>query len=54
VVTAKLEPLSEQHAFLKFLRNIENTRILNGFVQELADAITGYQVRVAGHTRIFY
>jgi len=53
VVTAKLEPLSEQHALLKFLRNVENAKTLNGFVQELANAITGYQVRAAGHTRIF-
>jgi len=53
VVTAKLEPLSEQHALLKFLRNIENARTLNGFVKELADAITDYQVRSAGPTVVF-
>ena len=43
-VIAKLEPLSEQHAFVKFLRNVDNTKVLSGFVQELADAITYYQV----------
>jgi len=53
VVTAKLEPLSEQHALLKFLRNVENVKILNGFAQELADAITDYQVRAVGPTVIF-
>jgi len=53
VVTAKLEPLSEQHVLLGFLCNVENAKALNGFVQELADAITDYQVRVAGPTVIF-
>jgi len=43
-VIAKLEPLSDQHALLKFLRNIDNAKTLMGFVQELADAITDYQV----------
>jgi len=43
-VIAKLEPLSEEHALLKFLRNVDNAKTLSGFVQELADAITYYQV----------
>jgi len=43
-VVAKLEPLSEQHALVKFLRNVDNTKVLSGFVQELVDAITYYQV----------
>ena len=43
-VIVKLEPLSKQHAFLKFLRNANNAKTLTGFVQELADAITDYQV----------
>lgn len=43
-VIAKLEPLSEQHAFLKFLQNTDNAKTLNGFIQELADAVTCYQV----------
>ena len=43
-VVAKLEPLSEQHVLLKFVRNVDNAKTLGGFVQELADAITHYQV----------
>jgi hypothetical protein len=49
-VIAKLEPLSEQHALVRFLRNIDIAKTLGGFVQELADAITDYHVRVAGLT----
>jgi len=43
-VIVKLKPLSEQHALLKFLRNVDNTKALIGFAQELADTITDYQV----------
>jgi len=43
-VLTKLEPLSEEHVFLKFLRNVDNTKTLSGFFQELSDAITYYQV----------
>jgi len=53
VVTAKLEPLSEQHVLLKFLRNVDNAKTLNGFVQELANAITDYQVRRTGPSVVF-
>ena len=53
MVTAKLEPLSEQHALLKFLCNVENAKTLNGFIQELADAIMDYQVWAAGPTVVF-
>jgi len=53
VVTAKLEPLSEQHVLLKFLRNIDNAKTLNGFVQELANAITDYQVQRTGPSMVF-
>ena len=49
-VIAKLQPLSEQQAIIGFLRNINNAKTLIGFVQELADAITDYQVCVAGPT----
>jgi hypothetical protein len=49
-VIAKLEPLSEQHAFVRFLRNVNNAKTLTGFVQELANAITDYQVRAVGPT----
>jgi len=43
-VLAKLEPLSDQHILIKFLHNIDNTKTLMGFVQELAEAVTDYQV----------
>lgn len=43
-VIAKLEPLSEQHRLVGFLRNVDNTKALTGFVQDLADAVTDYQV----------
>ena len=43
-VMTKLEPLSDQHGLVRFLRNVDNARILNGFVQELVEAITDYQV----------
>ena len=43
-VIVKLEPLSKQHALLKFLCNVNNAKTLAGFIQELADAITDYQV----------
>jgi len=44
-VVAKLEPLSDQHALVKFLRNADNAKVVSGFVQELADAVEHYQVR---------
>ena len=43
-VIAKLEPLTEQHALIGFFQNVDNAKILAGFVQELADAILDYQV----------
>jgi len=43
-VIANLEPLSDQHALIKFLRNANNAKTLTGFVQELTGAITDYQV----------
>jgi hypothetical protein len=52
-VIAKLEPLSEQHALVRFLHNVDNAKDLTGFVQELADAIADYQVRAAGPIVIF-
>ena len=52
-VIAKLEPLSDQHALLGFLRNVDNAKTLAAFVQELADAVTDYQVRAAGSILIF-
>jgi len=46
-VIAKLEPLSEQHALIGFLRNVNNANTLIGFAQELAYAVTDYQVWAA-------
>ena len=43
----KLGPLSEQHGLVKFLNNIDRANTLNGFVQDLANAVTDYQVRGA-------
>lgn len=43
-IIAKLEPLSKYHGIVKFLENIEHAKILNGFVQDLAYAVTDYQV----------
>ena len=47
-VIARLEPLTDQHGLVRFLRSADNAKILTGFVQELADAITDYQVRATG------
>jgi hypothetical protein len=52
-VIVKLEPLSDQNALVRFLRNVENAKTLGGFVQELANAITDYQVRAAGLAATF-
>ena len=52
-VIAKLEPLSDQHALVRFLRNVDNAKTLTGFVQELANAITDYQVRADSPTANF-
>ena len=52
-VVAKLEPLSDQHAFIRFLRNVDDAKTLSGFVQELVNAITDYQVRTTGPTVSF-
>ena len=43
-IMARLGQLSEQHGFLKFLDNVDHANTLNGFVQDLAYAITDYQV----------
>ena len=43
-IVAKLEPVAEQHGILKFLKNADYVNILNGFVQDLAYAVTDYQV----------
>ena len=43
-IIAKLAPLSEQHGIARFLKNVDHAKILNGFVQDLAYAVTDYQV----------
>ena len=43
-IIENLEPLSEEHGLLKFLKNADRANTLNGFVQDLACAITDYQV----------
>ena len=48
-VVVKLEPLSEQNGLLKFLRNENHAGLLNGFVQDIAHAVTDYQVRSKEH-----
>jgi hypothetical protein len=53
-VIAKLEPLSEQHGLVKFLRNIDNAKALTGFVQELANAVEHYQVCAPSPDSNFY
>jgi hypothetical protein len=52
-VIAKLEPLSNQPGLVKFLRGVDNAKTLTGFVQELADSIMDYRVRVADPTVSF-
>jgi hypothetical protein len=43
-IIAELKPLSQQNGFAKFLKNVEHGQTLNGFVQDLACAVTDYQV----------
>ena len=46
-IIAKLGPLSEQHKLLKFLNNVDHANTLNGFIQDLANAVADYQVCAA-------
>jgi hypothetical protein len=46
-IIKKLKPLSEQNGIMKFLKNTDHANVLNGFVQDLAHAVTDYQVRNA-------
>ena len=43
-IIAELRPLSEQHGLAKFLKNADHASRLNAFVQDLAHAVTDYQV----------
>ena len=46
----KLKPLSEKHGIVKFLRNADYAKTLNGFVRDLDTAVTDYQVCAADTT----
>ena len=46
-ILAKLGPLSEQRGLQRFLKNVDHANTLNGFVQDLACAVTDYQVYVS-------
>ena len=43
-IVAALKPLSEQNGIMKFLNNADYAITLNGFVKDLAYAVTDYQV----------
>ena len=43
-VLERMEPLSEQNGLLRFLRNEDHVGLLNGFVQDIAQTVTDYQV----------
>ena len=43
-IIAKLKPLSERHGIVKFLKNANHAKTLNGFVRDLDTAVTDYQV----------
>ena len=45
-IIENLEPLSQERGLLKFLKNADHVNALNGFIQDLAYAITDYQVCV--------
>ena len=45
-IITKLKPLSERHGLWRFLKNVDHAQTLNGFVQDLAHAVTDYQARV--------
>ena len=49
-ILEKLEPLSEQNGLLKFLRNEDHAGLLNGFVQDITQAVMDYQVCVPKRT----
>ena len=49
-IIGNLEPLSQEHGLLKFLKNADRVDALNDFVQDLAYAVADYQVCVANLT----
>ena len=46
-IIARLESLSKQPGLAEFLNNADHANALNGFVQDLANAVANYQVRGA-------
>ena len=46
-IVVKLEPLSKKRGLEEFLNDVKHANTLNGFVQDLANAVTDYQVRGA-------
>ena len=50
-IVGNLEPLSQEHGLLKFLKNADHVGTLNGFVQDLAYAVADYQVCVVNLTQ---
>ena len=52
-IAKRLEPLSREHILRKFLQNGDNAKLLSDLVDDLAAAITYYQVRAPGPTTIF-
>ena len=49
-ILTKLEPLSEQNGLLKFLRNEDHAGLLNGFIQDITQAVMDYQVCLETHS----
>ena len=49
-IIVNLEPLSQEHGLLKFLKNVDRVDTLNGLIQDMVYAITDYQVRVTDLT----
>lgn len=47
IIIARLEPLSEKHGIVKFLKNADHAKTLTGFVRDLDTAVTDYQVGTA-------
>ena len=44
-VLESMEPLSEKNGLLRFLRSEDHVGLLNGLIQDIAQAVTDYQVR---------
>ena len=49
-IIEQLRPLSRQRGLLKFLKNVDHAGTLNGFVKDLAYAVTDYQVCASDST----